>query len=228
MDTNPTKRENERAKELAREYKRKGFKVTIEPSINQLPNFMRNLNYIPDLIVTSNKENFVIEVKSSRTIGTAKEFSHMADYIKNQKGWDFILVMTNPKDKQDIRASGILPNSRHAIELFEQAESVLGSGKGVAFNNASLLIAWAGIEAAIRYYLNTIYKTNDFGGPQTLIRDAVMYGIVSRKDGEFLESIMLVRNSLSHGLQGRKVLKNQVKRLIKIGKNILNELCRQS
>ena len=87
MDTNPTKRENERAKELAREYKRKGFKVTIEPSINQLPNFMRNLNYIPDLIVTSNKENFVIEVKSSRTIGTAKEFYFSNDKSKGQAGY---------------------------------------------------------------------------------------------------------------------------------------------
>lgn len=228
MNIETTKRESEKIKELVREYKKKGFDVIMEPSEKQLPNFMRNLNYYPDLIATSDKERLVIEVKSSRTIAKAKDFSHIADYIRKQEGWDFILVMTNPKEKHDINTSGLVSSSEHVIDLFEQAEKILASGKSNAFNNASFLIAWAGVEAAIRHFLISTYKTDHFKGVQTLMRDAVIYGIVSRKDGDFLESIINIRNSLVHGIQGTKVFNKQVRRLIRIGKTILSELQRQS
>lgn len=72
MEEKYFKREQDKIKELAKEYKNKGYEVIVQPSLKELPSFLKNASYQPDLIVRSPKENLVIEVKSSESIASAR------------------------------------------------------------------------------------------------------------------------------------------------------------
>jgi hypothetical protein len=219
-----TKRwEEEKIRDLDREYSAKGYRVVLEPGTSKLPKFMQSFDYHPDLIVYGKNESLVIEVTSSSTISDAKRFSHIADSVRNQKGWDFVLVMTNPRSKSNIEPSGEIPGSQHALQQLTEAEQVLSAGTEGQFVNAAFLVAWAGLEAAIRYSLSRLYKRDKSVSQPTLVRDAGMYGVISRQDSEFIEIAMRARNSIAHGYQDVTISKGDIRRIIEIGRRVLAE-----
>ena len=55
MKYSTEKREIIKAKEIANEYKKKGFKVILEPSVSDLPDELKNLNFRPDIVATSDE-----------------------------------------------------------------------------------------------------------------------------------------------------------------------------
>ena len=57
-------RERRKIREVAREYRRAGYEVLVEPSGPQVPAFLGD--YRPDLIAVGDRESVVIEVKSTR------------------------------------------------------------------------------------------------------------------------------------------------------------------
>ena len=223
MHSTTSKREEDKIKELARQYTAKGYRVVMEPSKNDLPEFMRSLGYDPDLIVYGEKENLVVEVKTSQTISSARNFSRFVDLIRQQEGWDFVLVMTNPKSRPTRDQSCESLDTQHSFEQLTQAESLLETGARGQFNNAALLVAWAGFEAASRFSLSQLYDKRRMATLPTLVRDGVMYGVLSRQDGEFIEKLMQVRNSVAHGYVSKAVTQKDLKRLIGIGKKVLSE-----
>lgn len=224
MRSDTTKWEEEKIRELVREYSAKGYRVVLQPGTSKLPKFMKSFNYLPDLIVYGKNEKLVIEVRSSSTISDAERFSHIADSIRNQKGWDFVLVMTNPKAKSTVEPSGTIPGYQYALQQLAEAEQVLSAGAGGGFRNAALLVAWAGLEAAIRYTLSRQYERDKPVSLPTLVRDAGMYGVISRRDSEFIEGSMKVRNSIAHGYQGVAISKGHIRRIVEVGRKVLLEM----
>ena len=61
-------REFTKAKEIANEYKQKGFGVILEPSSSDLPEELKKLNFRPDIIATSDEANLIIEVKTFESV----------------------------------------------------------------------------------------------------------------------------------------------------------------
>jgi hypothetical protein len=223
MHPTTTKREEDKIKELARQYTAKGYRVVMEPSRSELPEFMRSLGYLPDLIAYGEKGNLVVEVKTSQTVSSAQGFSRFIDLVGQQEGWDFVLVMTNPKSRPTRGQRSDALSAHQALEQLTQAENVLEAGPQGSFNNAALLVAWAGFEAAVRLSLSQLYDKDRMATLPTLVRDGVMYGVITRKDGEFIEKLMQLRNSVAHGFASKTVAQKDLKRLIGIGKRVLSE-----
>jgi Holliday junction resolvase len=200
MHTRSTKREEEKIRELSREYSKKGYRVVIEPSQEELPDFLKQCEFHPDLVVYGEKESFIVEVKTSQTIRDTEEFTQIADHVRKQKGWDFVFVLTNPKSealRQDKESSS--ESSVHILRQLEEAQVLLRSGKQGKFKSAALMVAWAGLEAAMRYSLSALYQKEKSIASQTLIRDSAIYGVISRNDANVIESIMKTRNLMAHG-----------------------------
>jgi len=217
------KRELDKIKELSREYRAKGYRVVMEPGNKELPDFMKNLNFHPDLIVYGEDQSLVIEVKTSRSIGSTKDFTHIADHVRKQEGWDFVLVLTNPPFGSVIEEAGSLPGYAHVKNQLREAETLLHSGKRGQFYNAAMLIAWAGLEAALRHSMSALYQKTKPVTPQTLIRDSAMYGVISRGDATVIEAAMKTRNALAHGYEGVKTTAIEIKKIITIGQRVLDE-----
>ena len=57
-----TDTERRKLLEVAREYRKQGYEVVIEPREEQLPSFLHSFQ--PDIIARNNEETVVIEIKS--------------------------------------------------------------------------------------------------------------------------------------------------------------------
>lgn len=221
------KRERDKVQELAREYREKGYRVLIEPKKVDLPHFLKNMNYRPDLIALSETGNLIFEVKSSTTVQKVKEFARVADLIREHEGWDFVFVMTNPKEKQEREIGAQIPSIKDACQYISKAKRLLEVDRNDEFSDAAFLLAWSAMEAAIRYALAEIYGQKDQKKVISLIRDSVMYGIVSREDGKYLDSLLSIRNRIAHGYSSQEVMKKEVNELIELVNRTIAELKNQ-
>lgn len=218
------KRVQNKIKELAKEYREKGFDVVVEPGQSQLPEFMRGLKYSPDIIARSVKENLIIEVKTNETTREIKAWAPVADSIRDHEGWDFVLVMTNPRNRDMSGQRMTRPDEGRAYEFLAKTNRILAVDTNAEFSEAALLLGWAATEAMLRYALAEIYDKQDKTNTLSLIRDSVMYGVVSSGHASELEELAKVRNTIAHGLADYSIDQNDVRRLLRIAQAIRLEI----
>ena len=113
MNDSANKREQDKIREVAREYEKKGFHVLTHPRLGDLPSELRDLNYLPDIVVTSDNLNLIIEVKTYKSIQKNK-LDSVIKKINRLKDWQFELVYTNAKetDSRTLDQDGSTDNVR--------------------------------------------------------------------------------------------------------------------
>lgn len=191
-------REASRVRELADEYSRKGYTVTLPTTRSDLPTFLRQANYLPDLIATSDDENLVIEVKTSHSMRRDKRLAEVSDLVNQQPGWQFLFVLTNPKTPS---TSPEAPRLAHWNELLQKSRHP-ALQEHTELNEAAFLLAWSALEAALRSEGSSTDASKPAKAPLSLVRDAVILGMLDRKDMPRLESLFRIRNSVVHGIGG--------------------------
>jgi len=217
-----TNREIEKAKEIAKEYLDKGFKVILEPKFSELPDDIKQLNFQPDLIVMSEGVNLIIEVKTSKSIKDSK-LLNIAEEIKTIDGWDFELIYTNPKYKSEHSVHMGDSSYLDAKNNLKRAESFLDTDASLNFSDAGLMLIWGAIEGILRANYDSYKKSDRIVAPKALIRDAVMLGILGREEQYILESAVSKRNNAVHGFSGVTMSKDELKALISIGYELLEQ-----
>jgi len=226
MTKNNTEREFKKIRELALDYKKKGFKVTIAPKGNDIPAFIKKLNYMPDLIAISQEESHVVEVSSRDTAERLREISKIVDGIEKKRGWRFVLVMTNPRASSAVSTEPPIPESSELQSAFKKLSKLveISNGYGNEFDHAILLLAWSIVEGALRMYNYTGKSKTPVRAPQSIVRDAVMIGFITQEEGEFLDYIAKIRNSVAHGAVDRKIRAASLKKLIKLCETLVSEV----
>jgi hypothetical protein len=217
----PTNLEGSKVAELAREYSSAGYRVIEAPTDAQMPSFLRGTGFQPDLIANSEHENIVIEVRSRESIRHDKNLAQISDIVEKNEGWSFLLVYTNPRSKSQTAPSGQVSPRATIIESLTNAQRWVDKGSEVE-PAATLLWLWSILEAAI---LNASRLETDKSRPRTprtLIRDAVIEGLISDKSFEFLERLMRVRNEVAHGNLLKSPRHNELQRLVRVCEEILS------
>ncbi|MCL6435836.1 MAG: hypothetical protein K6T90_16815 [Leptolyngbyaceae cyanobacterium HOT.MB2.61] len=94
-----TELEHQRLLKVAREYRHKGYAVTIHPSPVDLPPTLSQCPF--DLIAKGEGKAIAVEVRSrdNLTLNGPKDLRLMTDLINQTPGWEFELVITNPRDQ---------------------------------------------------------------------------------------------------------------------------------
>ncbi len=215
-------REFMKAKQVVKEYQDKGFKVLFEPSMSEIPKELKSLKFSPDIIAISDSIKLVIEVKTYESIQNEK-LIQLANTVNSIKGWEFELVYTNPKKKNEFTDKTKNTNTE-LLESIKRAERLLNSNLGVDYKDASLLLIWGVFENILREaYL--AYKPKEYNyTPRKLVVDSVILGIIDKKDQTFIEEIMKVRNKVAHGLFVENIKVNYLERLISLSKEILQQV----
>lgn len=223
MSKNIIRRESDKAKEVARDYMKKGYKVLLEPTKDQLPKELQDLGFIPDLIVISDNLKLVVEVKSYTSIKNSR-IAELASKVESISGWDFELVYTNPKKNNDLMNDDLVVSRKTLEEKLERVSDFLLLDKSQKFLDLALVLGWATLESALR----AVYMTYKSGIPnraiQSLVRDSIMLGIIDRSEMENFDSLMNKRNSVVHGLNYSEVTENDIEKLISISRSIIEEL----
>ncbi|MBC7970622.1 MAG: hypothetical protein H7Z11_10955 [Verrucomicrobia bacterium] len=91
--------EHRRLVKLAREYKEKGYDVILHPSSQDLPPALAKCPF--GLIAEGNDRTIAVEVRTRETLtlNGSEDLRRMTDLVQQQPGWEFELVITNPRKK---------------------------------------------------------------------------------------------------------------------------------
>jgi len=91
--------EYRRLLKLAREYRQKGYNVKLHPSPAELPPALAKCPF--DLIAEGKDKVVAVEVRTREnlTLNGAEDLRHMTDLVHQVPGWEFELVVTNPRKK---------------------------------------------------------------------------------------------------------------------------------
>ena len=219
-----TEREYRKTRQLGRHFEKKGYTVRIEPRGTQLPKFLRETGYMPDLIAENPDESIVVEVTSKDSAARLREISDVSELIERQQGWQFVLVMTNARES-------IGPDFPVPLADFDELKNALNSLLDLyelsnvsdgQYSHAVLLSAWAIVEGVLRKYLYTgAHVAQQVRSPQSLVRDSVMVGLLQMEDGEFLDKMASARNRVAHGAVNERVTVQDLERLVQWCKSML-------
>jgi len=217
METRQT--EYNKIRQVAKDYKKNGYKVIIEPSRGDIPSFIKN--YQPDIIATSDNDNVIIEVKTRTDFSTIETLRDVADIINKRENWRFELIVTTTKQEtQSETEKRALELEQFEIE--ENLKAVKSILKQDLFSSAFILL-WAALESIARQQLLVDKKNLNNKAPLVLIKTLFSFGYLTRTDLESLEKLFVIRNQIVHGYKTKGLDKKTVERLLTIVEKLKSE-----
>ncbi|WP_419837290.1 hypothetical protein [Candidatus Poriferisodalis sp.] len=198
----------------AKEYRERGFDVSLGTRLKFLPGFR------PDIVATKGDDNRVIEVKRRMTLQKDAAIAELARVVESEPGWQLDLVLipeahqlAAPDDSQPLGISEALHRLSHAQHLREAGNL-----------ESSLLIAWSACEAVIRTLLQEETGRRAEVPPSSLLIDsATMHGVISHDDGDYLKQLLPLRNAVAHGMSHADVQDTAVLGLFEFVHHVVDE-----
>lgn len=187
--------EKQHAHKVAEEYRRRGYDVIEEPSQNQLPTFLTG--YHPDLLLRKADEDeaIVVEVKSRTSLAKEPQIGELARLLRTQPGWRLDLVVVDIGEQLEALADALPFTKEDIARGITEADRLLASG----FPEAALLRGWSVAEPTVRLLAESDGLTTGRSKPLHLIKQAVVYGVVSRTDYNLLFQVLRHHKALAHG-----------------------------
>jgi Holliday junction resolvase len=98
---NQNRLEHRRLLKLAREYREKGYCVTIYPSSDKLPPVLADCSL--DLIAVNGSNVVAAEVRSRENLNLngSQDLCRISQSVQQLPGWEFELVITNARKKSE-------------------------------------------------------------------------------------------------------------------------------
>jgi hypothetical protein len=216
MATNDTIRERQRLLEIAREYRQRGYEVIIEPSRDQLPEFLAPFRL--DMLARNAVENVIVEVRTQESLTHAPELDMIAQALHDKATWRFELVVTNPKDHTTLRLgdAALLDRPDIAYRLRE-ARQLSDREHG----EAAFLLAWSAAEALLRRIAREEDVPIDENNVALLLKSLLTYGLLDREQYQTLQEGFQARNIIVHGYAGRQFDKEVLERLLNLADQLV-------
>jgi REase_AHJR-like len=213
MQTSTLAAEERRIQELAREYRDRGYQVTVEPGPGHLPEPLSRFR--PDLVARKADDLVVVEVKSREGLPD-QQVQDLAKAVREQPGWRFELVLlkaepgppgTRAWDAEDI------------AESLRQAEAILNSG----FPEAALLLAWSAAEATLRLLAEKERLPLERDDAVYVLRLLVSRAVIAREEYGHLWEILEQRNAVAHGLKPPRLDVANIRAFCKLVTDLLRQ-----
>ena len=209
--------EKVRARDLAEEYRRKGYEVIEEPDAEQLPDFLAG--YRPDLLVKKETGTTVVEVESRSSLKEDPKAREIARILQTKPDWNFELVLVREQKRLDV-PNGSRPFTREDVHCrLEAVNALLEAGA----SEAAFLQTWASAEAALWILAENAGFIPDNHGSRPLVSHTAVNGLISREDYNFLIHAMKYRNALVHGYELADFDPAMIGKLANLTKSILEE-----
>ncbi|HQU47196.1 MAG TPA: hypothetical protein PK867_30605 [Pirellulales bacterium] len=202
--------------QVVNEYQDEGYQVIVAPDANQLPAFVSG--FPVDLLASRGGEHVIVEVKrNQRALQQDPQIQERAQVVNSQPNWRFDLVVLERQNFLEKFADDARqPSVDEIVEMLNRAESTARAGD----LNAGYLLAWAGLEAAMR---RAVSDANRYGriAPLGLLGNLYSNGILSREEYDDLKRAYAIRTQLAHGLVPTAANGVPIDRLIATARNLL-------
>lgn len=188
--------QRKRLHEIASEYRAKGYSVTVEPSVDETPAFLRE--WRPDLIAVLEGDRVIVEVKPAPEIESERTIQ-LAEAVAANPPWRFELVTANPSAAPDVPAFGDLVPAKRVRELFADAEMLIREHHP----EAAALVAWGAIEAVLRWRAIAAGLDLQRQSSSRLLTELYGTGAIDPALYDQLLALMEFRNAVAHGFEPR-------------------------
>ena len=220
MSTLTIDTKREQLLKLAQEYQEKGYKVSIHPNLEDLPEFLKKYRYCPDMIAYGGEESVVVEIKSRASLNTSSDqLRALANEIEIIPGWRLELVMINPEDET---YSSNMERSLKQNEIESQLQAV--SQLSSQHLESAFLFCWSLVEATLRLLAEQEFGILQRVDPLYLIKQLATEGVISRTDYKLLMNAISLRNAIAHGFKTTQLSQNSMSELIKMTEQLLQTL----
>ncbi|SRR6266498_103313 len=211
MTLHTSTREQQRLREIAREYRQRGYDVIIEPRADQLPGFLAPFRI--DMLARSAEETVIVEVRTQESLSDAPELDAVAQALQDQPSWRFELVVTNPKDRSSLQLKDATSLNYLDIRYrLHEARQLSDQEHG----EAALLLAWSATEALLR----AIAAEEDISvvqnNPSQLTKSLFTYGVLDKEQFEILQLGLQARNTVVHGYKEHRSLASTLEQVLHV------------
>ena len=205
-----------RTREVAEEYRNKGYKVETEPILDFLEGFH------PDLVVRKGGEAKVIEVKTRASLAADRGIKDLVNAIDSQPGWSFELVLVGEPENLYAPPGAVPFEQEKILERVEEAEKALEAG----LCEAAFILAWSACEAATKILLvNEGVPKEGITSTSYVVNQARYLGLLSKDDYLKLQDMQGYRNAIVHGFShDEEIGKEQVVGLLEIARNLISDV----
>lgn len=178
---------------VAEDYRARGYQVVVAPAANELPDFARE--YPPDIVARGEHDSVLIEVTSRSSTSDRNRLRAIAEKVEHQAGWRFVVVsapsLTGSLASEPLRA----PDPVKVQQTLSEAAGLQLMG----FRDASVLLYWAGIEAAMRLAAERYGIELPRPDTWSLMRELVSNGVLHRDLYRRLTDSFRLRSAIAHG-----------------------------
>ncbi|MDB5288850.1 MAG: hypothetical protein JWL69_91 [Phycisphaerales bacterium] len=190
--------EMRRLRELADEYRERGYRAVIYPGERELPVFLKGTRI--DLLAEGPKEKVVVALAVADELSKSARITKLAKLLDDRAGWRFeVDVMAAPPRAEELEHDTSL-RPLTADEIPSRLSEAWGLRQG-GHSEAAHLLAWAAIEALMRKVLVSQGIGVRESVPSTLVKSLYSFGLVSKGDYEILRKALDQRNALVHGFR---------------------------
>jgi hypothetical protein len=207
--------EAELARQIAEEYRAKGYDVTLQPGSDQLPPALSD--YQPDMLARKDDETVVVEIRSRPTSRRQPRLEGLAKAVRALPGWRLQLVLAEPDIAFPLPESTLPWSEREAGRAFDEAEQLLKAGHA----EAALLIAWAGTEATLRLVAEREGVKAERNEANFLLNRLATEGVLGQREYQVLRGALSLRNAIAHGLKPDTVVRSKVPGLLRTARGLL-------
>lgn len=194
-----TQASQQKISEIAAQYERDGFVVTVEPHPSAVPFDLDR--YRPSLLASRGDEHHIVEVRESGKRLSVDRFQELAEEIGRHRGWRFFLVTCDDVGPDGVPASAPLlswdalrAQSRIAPDLLE-----LGA------NEAALLSLWAVFEGMLRVQAQSASLPVERFPTDGLVKHMYSHGEISMAKYDRAMELLDLRNAVAHGFAAEGV-----------------------
>jgi hypothetical protein len=207
-----TERERRRLESVASDYEKRGFRVKLRPSADQLPEFLAGLK--PDLIAAGKDEFVVVEIKARGDVEDQQVVAEIEAALRNRPGWRFELVI----DGSDAEGGRLL-SAPQIMAALEQADELQHGGYLVP----ALLLSWSATEGVLRLLAARENVELEDVAPAYVTKRLYTLGLLGRAQYRMLDDAVRLRNQAAHGFQ-TSITSQDVTNVAGLAREILNEL----
>src|SRR5438270_2207515 len=210
MPMGVVEQERRRITEIADEYRKRGYSVTIEPLPDEVPAFIAP--YRPDLIAKGPNEIVVVQVKGGTR--TPADLVSVAQAINSRPGWRFEVVLLDA-------AAQVGPSELQSVE---QLERMLSEAERLLRNDmqaAAFVLLWSATEGALRHAAlrKDIEPDRE---PRRLIRQLTSHGLITQAELQMLELSLGARNQVVHGFVAGTLDARLIQQLLSFTRRLLD------
>ncbi len=217
LTENREKVKRERLLKLAESYKGKGYEVILNPSAEDLPEFLNA--YHPDMVVHRGNDNVAVEVKSRFSLTNSSSYLRdLAEVIEQHPDWRLELVVANSEK------TAYLQKAEESLQVSEITSGLQFARQLAAQNTESaLLYAWSLAEATLRLVADKEGLPIKRIDGLHLIGQLATEGVISSSVYRLLTDALSLRNAIAHGFKTTQPLQNAVRDVITVSEQLLHD-----